>query len=75
MSALLFFGMFPAISISGRLTQIRPRLVNIEMEYLTGYRGKHKDGPTTGGFISLAFNGVLEYPRIIVPVSTVPTLP
>lgn len=49
----------------------RPRLLNLNLEYLTGYREKHKDAPTTAGFVSLDFRGVCGRPRMILPVSTV----
>lgn len=49
----------------------RPRLLNLQLEYLTGYRERHKDAPMTAGFVSLDFHGVRDCSRMILPVSTV----
>ncbi|KAJ5807066.1 hypothetical protein N7474_010658 [Penicillium riverlandense] len=49
---------------------LRPRLLSTPMEYWTGYREKHKDGPFAEGFLSLDFEGERYRSLPILPVST-----
>ncbi|CAL5869439.1 uncharacterized protein PFLUO_LOCUS3668 [Penicillium psychrofluorescens] len=48
---------------------LRPRLLSTQMEYWTGYREKHKDGPFAEGFLSLDFEGERYRSLPILPVS------
>ncbi|KAJ5604948.1 hypothetical protein N7510_010102 [Penicillium lagena] len=48
---------------------LRPRLLSTQMEYWTGYREKHKDGPFAEGFLSLDFEGERYRALPILPVS------
>ncbi|KAJ5659224.1 hypothetical protein N7507_005675 [Penicillium longicatenatum] len=47
-----------------------PRLVSTTLEYWTGYREKHRDGPNTSGFLSLEFEPDNGLCLPILPVST-----
>lgn len=52
----------------------RPRLVSTTLEYWTGYREKHRDGPNTSGFLSLEFEPDNGQCWPLFPVSTVSLL-
>ncbi|KAJ5778287.1 hypothetical protein N7520_001533 [Penicillium odoratum] len=50
---------------------LKPRLVSTTLEYWTGYREKHRDGPHTSGFVSLEFGPDSGQCLRILPVSAV----
>ncbi|KAJ5580021.1 uncharacterized protein N7459_006006 [Penicillium hispanicum] len=51
--------------------ELRPRLLSCHLEYWTGYREKHKDGPYTAGFLSLEYDPDEDGTSIpLLPVST-----
>ncbi|KAJ5810393.1 uncharacterized protein N7503_002611 [Penicillium pulvis] len=49
---------------------LKPRLVSTTLEYWTGYREKHRDGPNTSGFLSLEFEPDNGQCWPLLPVST-----
>ncbi|KAJ6017966.1 hypothetical protein N7451_001345 [Penicillium sp. IBT 35674x] len=49
---------------------LKPRLVSTTLEYWTGYREKHRDGPNTSGFLSLEFEPDNGHCVPLLPVST-----
>ncbi|KAJ5632321.1 hypothetical protein N7490_008660 [Penicillium lividum] len=48
---------------------LKPRLASTTLEYWTGYREKHRDGPHTSGFVSLEFEPDSGQCLPILPVS------
>ncbi|KAL2796461.1 hypothetical protein BJX66DRAFT_335957 [Aspergillus keveii] len=49
---------------------LRPRLLNCQPEYWTGYRIKHRDSPFTAGSLALDYEPERGIARAVVPVST-----
>ncbi|CEL02368.1 hypothetical protein ASPCAL03539 [Aspergillus calidoustus] len=49
---------------------LRPRLLNCQPEYWTGYRIKHRDSPFTAGSLSLDYEPERRIARAVVPVFT-----
>ncbi|PYH97430.1 hypothetical protein BO71DRAFT_318624 [Aspergillus ellipticus CBS 707.79] len=54
---------------------LRPRILGCPMEYWTGYRQKHQDGPCTAGWISIDHNPNIHLARCVVPVYATETIP